>query len=319
MGKVVVTGGAGFIGSHICKTLLKRGDFVVCIDNLDDYYDPKIKENNISELIRNPSFKFYKKDITDYQDMEDIFHEENPEKVIHMAAKAGVRFSIEKPLLYEKVNIKGTLNLLELSVKHKIKNFIFASSSSVYGERKNVPFKETDKIDNPISPYAATKKAAELLSYTYHHLHNLNITCLRFFTVYGPSGRPDMATHKFITSILNEKPIDMYGDGTSIRDYTYVADIVNGIISALDKNLGYEIINLGGSNPIELKNFISTMEKVIGKKAIINKMSLLDGDVTKTYADIDKAKRLLGWIPKTSLEEGLRKTFEYITTNNDQK
>ena len=265
--KILVTGGAGFIGSHLCKQLLANENEVVVIDNLNDYYNPEIKKENIRYIL-NKNFKFYKGDITSLNSIKTIFETEGINKVVHLAARAGVRPSMEQPELYQQTNIGGTLNLLELSKKYGVEKFIFASSSSVYGERHKVPFSEKDRTDNPLSVYAATKKAGELLCNVYSD--KLSSICLRFFTVYGPRGRPDMAPYKFIKAINNEDPLELYGDGTSLRDYTFVDDIVEGILSALDyKNSDYEIINLGSSNPIKLNDFIHTIEKVVGKKGNI--------------------------------------------------
>src|SRR3989338_651358 len=255
--KVLVTGGAGFIGSHVCDGLLERGDEVICIDDFNDYYDPRIKEENIRSALQNSKFKLYREDIRDYLLVKKIFAKEIPDKVVHLAARAGVRASIKNHLLYQEVNVKGTLNLLELAKEFRVKNFVFASSSSVYGVNKKMPFAENDQINNIVSPYAATKLEGEMACRNYHEMHGLNISCLRFFTVYGPRGRPDMAPYKFTKLVIEEKPIDLYGDGTSKRDYTYIKDIVEGILSALDKDFGFEIINLGDSNSIELRDFIS--------------------------------------------------------------
>lgn len=309
--KFIVTGGAGFIGSHVCEALLERGDYVICIDNFNDYYNPNIKRRNIKNFLKNSSFKLFRSDITNFFSMENIFKKEKPDKIIHLAARAGVRPSIQNPLLYTRVNVDGTVNLLELSRQYKIKNFIFASSSSVYGEREKIPFNEEDVL-NPISPYAATKVADEVLCRAYSNIYEIPITCLRFFTVYGPRGRPDMAPYKFMNSMINNKTIEMYGDGSSARDYTYIADITKGVIAAVDNNLSYGIINLGNSHPVKLKDFISIMENIVGKKAKIKKMPRQQGDVSRTYADISKARKLLGWEPNISLEEGLKKTYQYM-------
>ncbi|MFH1406101.1 MAG: NAD-dependent epimerase/dehydratase family protein, partial [Nanoarchaeota archaeon] len=259
--KILVTGGAGFIGSHVCDALLARGDIVICVDNFNDYYDPKTKEENIKHNFSNSNFRLFRIDILNQERLKEIFQQERPDKVIHLAARAGVRPSIKDSHLYYDVNVKGTLNLLELAKEFKIKNFIFASSSSVYGNREKGPFSETDCVDFPISPYAATKKAGEELCYTYHHLYGLNVFCLRFFTVYGPRGRPDMAPLKFTKLVDKGQEIEVYGDGTSRRDYTYVSDIVKGVLAALDRGFGYEIFNLGGSNPMEVNYLISLIEK----------------------------------------------------------
>ncbi len=305
METILVTGGAGFIGSHVCEALLSKGNKVICVDDFNDYYSPSIKEKNIEEASKNPNFVLHRVDITDDKALRKVF-ESKIDKVIHIAARAGVRASFENPQLYEKVNVEGTRNLLELSKEFKIKNFIFGSSSSVYGTNKKLPFSEEDPIENIISPYAEAKKKAEELCKEYHDRFGLNVICLRFFTVYGPRGRPDMAPYKFTRLILEGKPIDMYGGGASKRDYTYVKDIIDGILSALDKNFGFEIINLGDSNTVELKHFISLIEKEIGKKAVINKLPMQKGDVPITYADISKATRLLNYNPKIKIEEGIK-------------
>lgn len=310
--KILVTGGAGFIGSHVCDSLLKRGDFVVCLDNFNDYYDPKFKKENISEYLHDKTFKLYKKDICDFDSLKNIFEKEKPDKIIHLAARAGVRQSIKSPLIYYETNVKGTLNLLELAKDFKIKNFVFGSSSSVYGDREQGPFSENDKVDNPISPYAATKKAGEELGYTYYCLYQLSVICLRFFTVYGPRGRPDMAIRKFSALINQDKKIEIYGDGNTYRDYTYISDIVDGILKALDKDWNFEIINLGDNNPVKLTYLIKLLEQNIGKKVMIKKRPIQKGDVTITYAEISKAKDLLGWSPKVKIEKGISKTIHWF-------
>jgi UDP-glucuronate 4-epimerase len=313
--KLLVTGCAGFIGSHVAETLLKRGDSVGGVDDLNDYYDVKIKQKNLVILKEHDKFVFYKQDIRDYKGLKEIFEKEKPAKVVHIAARAGVRPSIKDPFLYQEVNVGGTLNLLDLAKNYKVKSFVFASSSSVYGNNKKIPFSEADNIDNPISPYAATKKAAELLCYTYHYLYNMKITCLRFFTVYGPRGRPDMAPYKFTKLIMNKEPIPRFGDGTTKRDYTYIADIVKGVISAIDKELNFEIINLGNNKPVVLNDFIKIIEKATSKKAIIKEMPMQLGDVNITCADITKAKKLLGYKPETSIEQGMKKFVEWYEKN----
>ncbi|MBN2087496.1 GDP-mannose 4,6-dehydratase [Candidatus Peregrinibacteria bacterium] len=314
--KILVTGGAGFIGSNVIKYLLDSTDYdVVCIDILNDFYDTAIKERNLLPFLDNERFKLYREDICDFEAMNKIFVQEKPHKIIHLAARASVRDGIKNPLLYEKVNLGGTINLLELSKQHGIENFVFASSSSVYGNQSKTPFSETDIVEEPISLYAATKKAGENLCYTYHHLNNIPITCLRFFTVYGPSGRPDMAPYKFTDLIYKGEPLPKYGDGTSERDYTYVDDIVQGIISSLEKNLSFEVINLGNSETTSLNDFIALIEKLLGKKAIIEQLPMQPGDVDITYADISKAEKLLGYKPSVTTEEGMKKFVEwYLNT-----
>ncbi len=307
---VVVTGGAGFIGSTVCEALLSRGDSVICIDNFNDYYNPEAKEEHIKEMQNNANFKLSRTDICDSAAMKKLFSENKIDKIIHLAARAGVRASLENPLLYEEVNLKGTLIILELARKNNIKHIVFGSSSSIYGNNEKVPFSEEDRVDNPISPYAATKRAAELMCFAYHNLYKLNITCLRFFTVYGPRGRPDMAIHKFTRFIEDEKDIELYGSGTS-RDYTFISDIVAGILAALDKELEFEIINLGDSNPVELNYLVELIEAAVGKKAKIKKGDMQMGDVNKTYADVSKAKKLLGYEPTVKIEEGIKKFVEW--------
>ena len=307
---ILVTGGAGFIGSHVCEALLDKGAGVICVDNFNDYYDPKIKESNIKGFSQNKNFRLYRCNITDAKKLEEIFKENNLDAIIHIAARAGVRPSIQNPSIYVKNNVEGTLNMLEMARKFAINKFIFTSSSSVYGLNK-VPFSEDMNINNPVSPYAATKISGELLCKTYNNLYKVPIVCLRLFTVYGPRGRPDMAPYKFMKLVLDGKEIPMYGDGTSKRDYTYVSDIVNGIIIAMEKEIDFEIINLGNSNPVDLNKFISILEKHIEKKVEIKQLNEQQGDVPITYADISKAKKLLGWAPKIGLDEGIKKMVEW--------
>jgi UDP-glucuronate 4-epimerase len=309
--RILVTGCAGFIGSNLCDQLLKEGHFVLGIDHLSDYYDPIIKINNISHNFNNPNFKFLVKNIQEKQKLDIIMQEYEIDVIIHLAARAGVRASIDEPLKFKDTNITGTVNLLELARQHNVKQFIFASSSSVYGNNKKVPFSEEDHVEEPISPYATSKRACESYCYTYNHLFKLPTIVLRFFNVYGPRNRPDMAHYKFTKAILEEKAIPKYGDGTTSRDYTYVDDIVEGIISSLDKDFNFEIFNLGNSTPITLNEMISTLEKVLDKKAIINQKPMPQGDVTQTYADNSKAKKLLNWEPKTPYKEGVRKMVEW--------
>lgn len=304
--KILVTGGTGFIGSHVCEALLEKGFSVVCVDNFDDYYSLKIKERNIRGCLKNKNFKSYKKDITNYDDMKKVFEENGITKIVHLAAKAGVRASFENPELYKKVNVEGTRNLLKLAKEFGVKNFVFGSSSSVYGGNKKIPFSEEDETRDQISPYASSKKEAEILCREYSEKYGLNVVCLRFFTVYGPRGRPDMAVYKF-TKLVNEgKEIPVYGNIGSKRDYTFIMDAVDGILSALDKELGFEIINLGDSNSIELRYLISLIEKEVGKKAKVKKMERQKGDVDITFADISKAKKLLGYEPKIKIKGGVR-------------
>ncbi|MBC7333864.1 MAG: NAD-dependent epimerase/dehydratase family protein, partial [Actinobacteria bacterium] len=253
---ILVTGGAGFIGSHLCEKLLSLGHRVLCIDNFNDFYSPSIKRNNIKGVLTNPDFKLFEVDILNQSEINNIFSSYPIDLVIHLAARAGVRPSIAQPLLYEKVNVIGTLNILEACKYNKINKLIFASSSSVYGGSKKIPFSEEDRVDFPISPYASTKKSGELICYTYYHLYSIETICVRFFTVYGPRQRPEMAIHKFTRQIFNKEPIEVYGDGSSSRDYTYIDDIINGIVNMINKVQGYEIVNLGNSYPVKLLELI---------------------------------------------------------------
>ncbi len=311
MRKVLVTGAAGFIGSHLCEKLLSLGDKVVGIDNFDPFYARSIKEKNLATFRNNSSFGFEELDILDLPALKSLFAVHSFTHIVHLAAKAGVRPSIAEPLAYQKCNIEGTVNLLELAREFRVMKFIFASSSSVYGNNKKVPFSETDPVDNPISPYAATKKSCEVLSYTYHHLYNLDITGLRFFTVYGPRQRPEMAIHKFTRAIDEGKAIPVYGYGKPRRDYTYIDDIIQGVIAAIDRVRGYEIINLGESNTISTTDLITLIESNLGKKAIKEEMPMQPGDVVVTFADISKARRLLGYAPSTPVEKGIEKFVKW--------
>jgi UDP-glucuronate 4-epimerase len=312
--KVLVTGGAGFIGSHVAEHLLERGDDVVIVDELNSYYDVRIKESNLQLLCEKYGEKrvsIFVGDICDEEFMENVFETTRPEWVCHMAARAGVRPSIDDPFVYIHSNIKGTTRLLELSHKYGVKNFVFASSSSVYGGSKSTYFSEEESVDNPVSPYAASKKACELLAYTYHHLYKLNISALRFFTVYGPRGRPDMAPFKFIDRVSRGVEIQQFGDGSSSRDYTYISDIVDGVVRAIDRPHKYEVFNLGKGDGTSLKEFIELVQKHTEKKAIIKVMPDQPGDVPYTCADVTKASRMLGYQAKVPFEEGIRRTVEW--------
>lgn len=310
--KILVTGGAGFIGSHLVEALLARGNEVVVIDNFNDYYDPAEKRSNIHKHLNNPSFRLLETDICDFNSLRSQLEDSGIDTVVHLAARAGVRPSIEEPLLYEEVNIRGTMNLLELFKDRGLKNFIFASSSSVYGNNEKVPFSETDSVDHPISPYAATKKSGELICHTYHKLYNIPMTCLRFFTVYGPRQRPDLAIRKFMERIEAGEEIPVYGGGTMERDFTYIDDIVRGIIACIDQPFDYEIINLGNSNPISVSGLVQKIEEALGKKAHIRHEPQPPGDVDRTYADTSKAEQLLGFRPDTPIEEGLREMVAWM-------
>lgn len=315
---IVVTGGAGFIGSHLCEALIKQGHRVYVIDNLNSYYSPEIKRENLQEVfnvmnmngIPIGNFIIFEGDIRNQELLNEVLGKDI-DLVIHLAAMAGVRYSIENPSLYYDVNVIGTLKILESCRLNNINKFIFASSSSVYGNNTKVPFSEEDKVDNPISPYAATKKSGELLCYTYHKLYNISTACLRFFTVYGPRQRPDLAIHKFANLIKEDKEILFFGDGTAVRDYTYISDIIDGItrtISWLENSVGeqYDIFNLGESRKISLHQMVNTLETALKKKARKKLMPMQPGDVNSTYADITKARNLLGYNPTYDFEEGIK-------------
>ena len=308
--KIFITGGAGFIGSNLAKKLMDRGDKVVMIDNFNDYYDPQLKRDRIKKYLKGYKFKLYEGDIRDIKLLEKIFKNEKPDKVMHLAALAGVRNSLLDPAAYEDVNIKGTLNLLEMSRKYKIKNFVYASSSSVYGNNKKQPFSESDNVDTPISPYAATKKATELLAHVYSHIYGLPTTGLRFFTVYGPWGRPDMALFLFTDAIFKGKPIRVFNYGKMSRNFTYVDDIVSGTIAVIDANLKYGLMNIGGDREETLTRYIEVLENCIGKKAKKKLLPMQPGDVPSTVADIRKLKKL-GWKPTTRIEKGIANFVEW--------
>lgn len=305
MPTVLVTGNAGFIGSHLVERLLDLGHSVVGFDNFDPFYDPAIKRRNLAVAQAHPRFEFIEGDLRRREQVDALFAGRRIDRVFHGAARAGVRPSLKDPLLYEEVNVRGTLHLLEASVRHGVANFVFASSSSVYGEQKKVPFAETDPVDGPISPYAATKKAGELMCYTYHHLYRLPVTCLRFFTVYGPRQRPEMAIHAFTRAIERGEPLVLYGDGSARRDFTYIDDIIAGVLAALERPHRYEIFNLGESETIEVRELIRRLERVMGKKAIVDERPAEPGDVPVTYADVAKARAMLGYAPSTSIDAGL--------------
>lgn len=312
---VLVTGGGGFVGSHLADALLARGDNVVIVDEMNDYYSVDIKRGNLEYLQAkhgSTRITIYEGDVCDHALMDGIFQRHWIRLVCHMAGRAGVRPSIDDPFIYIHSNIEGTTRLLELARKYGNDNFVWASSSSVYGENPKEEFSEDDAVDNPISPYAASKKACELLTYTYHHLYGMNVTGLRFFTVYGPRGRPDMAPYKFVERVSRGLEIQQFGDGSSERDYTYVDDIVDGIIRALDRPLGYQIFNLGNGKPCKLSDFIQLVETHIGKKAMITILPNQPGDVPKTCANITKARELLGYNPKVSFNEGVRRTAQWF-------
>ncbi len=318
-GIILVTGAAGFIGSTLVDKLLDSGHIVIGIDDFNDYYSPRIKEGNIKKALQNENFKLYREDILNFDEVNKIFKKEKPDIVIHLAARAGVRPSIDNPKLYAEVNVLGTVNLLKLSVDYKIKKFIFGSSSSVYGNSPKIPFDENDNCQNIISPYGASKRAAEFFVESFSHTFGLKSQVLRFFTVYGPKGRVDMAPSLFTKAIIEGKEINQFGNGLSSRDYTYVDDIVGGIVKTIEKDLSFEIINLGNNHPVTLAEFILAIEKGSGKKAKINKMPLQAGDVLITWADITKAKKLLGWKPKILLLFGLENFIRWKTAKSSEQ
>lgn len=307
MSAILVTGGAGFIGSHLVDHLLSRGEEVVVVDDFNDYYSPRLKWRNISSALKNPNFHLEQGDIRDFPFLERVFRRYPLRCVVHLAARAGVRPSVKDPVLYEEVNGLGTTNLLELSRRHQVPKFVYGSSSSVYGFSEKVPFSEEECSDRPASPYAATKRANELMCHAFHHLFGLKVVCLRFFTVYGPRQRPEMAIHKFTRLIDRGEEIPVFGDGTSKRDYTYIDDIIQGVLAAIDRDLDYEIINLGESQVTDLLTLIRLIEENLGKKARIKFLPFQPGDVPLTYADITKARRLLGYNPQVPIEEGIRR------------
>ncbi|MCJ7545228.1 MAG: GDP-mannose 4,6-dehydratase [Deltaproteobacteria bacterium] len=315
MKRILVTGGAGFIGSHLCQRLLQEGYQVVCLDNFDTYYDPAIKRKNLEEIRASrgaQGFELVEGDIRDKGLLDDLFRRSSFDLIIHLAARAGVRPSIQQPLLYEEVNVAGTLNLLEACREFGVRDFIFGSSSSVYGKNRKVPFVEEDMLEAMISPYAVTKRIGELFCYTYHHLYGLNISCLRFFTVYGPRQRPEMAIHKFARLIEQGEKIPLFGDGTSRRDYTYIDDIIGGIMGAVRNLRGYDIFNLGESQTVPLRDLISLLEQALGKKAVVEELPEQPGDVPITYAEITKARRLLGYDPKVDIAEGVGRFVQWF-------
>lgn len=315
---ILVTGGAGFIGSHLVDRLLSEGGWkITVVDDLNDFYSPGIKKANIAGHLARPEYRFIKADIRDDAEMAEIFAEQRFDVVVHLAARAGVRPSLSEPKLYAETNINGTINLLELCREHGTKQFVFGSSSSVYGINQKIPFSEADRIHQPISPYAATKAAGELICHTYSHLYGIRCVCLRFFTVYGARQRPDLAIHKFARLIAESKPIQVFGDGSTRRDYTYIDDIIEGVRAAIDYNSsGYEIFNLGESETTELTRLIELLEDALGKKALIDRQPMQPGDVPVTYADISKSRELLGYSPKTKIAEGIPKFVEWFMQLN---
>ena len=316
MKTVLITGGAGFIGSHLSEWLLRRDSSVLCLDNFDNFYDPNLKIKNAERVRRAflDRFELITGDIRNPDHLSEIFKSHRIDSVIHLAARAGVRPSLAEPLLYEDVNIRGTVSLLEACRSHGIHRFVFASSSSVYGENQRIPFSERDLDIRPVSPYGATKRAGELLCYTYSHLYGMDISCLRIFTAYGPRQRPEMAIHKFTRLIDQGERIPMYGDGSYRRDYTYIDDLIEGIVAAMDHLKGFEIYNLGESQTTSLRELILLIEKALSKKATVEKLEVQPGDVSVTYADITKARERLSYRPKVKIEEGIERFVQWYRT-----
>ncbi len=310
--RLLVTGGAGFIGSHVVDRRIARGDRVVVVDDFNDFYDPAVKRRNVAPHLSNPLYRLVESDIRDRDTILRLFAEERFDAVIHLAARAGVRPSLSQAALYEEVNSLATIHLLDAAAAYGKPRFVFGSSSSVYGINAKVPFSEEDSIDRPISPYAATKRAGELHVFAAHHIHGIEAVCLRFFTVYGPRQRPEMAITRFIRSIAQGEPIPFFGDGASRRDYTYVDDIADGIEAALGGPPGFEIINLGGARPVTLTTLVALIEQATGRTAVLDHRPDQPGDVPVTYAAVEKAERLLGFRARVPLEEGLRRSVEWL-------
>ncbi len=311
--RILLTGCAGFVGWKTAEKLLEDGHEVVGVDNLNDYYDVSVKEWRLRNLERRKNFTFYRVDIEELEALREIFRKHKFEAVINEAARAGVRYSLENPWVYLSTNAQGTLNLLELMREFGVEKFVLASTSSLYAGQ-SMPFKEELPVNTPISPYAASKKAAEVMAYSYHYLYGIDVSILRYFTVYGPAGRPDMSIFRFIKWVMEGSPIELFGDGTQSRDFTYIEDIADGTVKAL-KRVGYEIINLGSDSPHELMEAIHLIEKFVGKKANIEFKEFHKADLKATWADISKARKLLGWEPKVSLEEGLENTVKWFRDN----
>jgi len=321
MKNILITGGAGFIGSHLVDHLLAEGGWrITVVDDFNDFYNPAIKRENLSARLANTNFKVVEADIRNQETLSHVFSDANFDCLVHLAARAGVRPSLKEPRLYVETNVNGTLNLLELARAHGVKQFVFGSSSSVYGSNAKVPFSENDPIFNPISPYAATKAAGELLCHSYAHLYDMRIVCLRFFTVYGARQRPDLAIHKFAKLISAGWPIPVFGDGTTRRDYTYIDDIIAGVRAAMDYDQSkYEVINLGESRTVELRELIGLLEQALGRQAEIDRQPLQPGDVPQTFADIGKARRLLGYDPQTQIEKGIEKFVEWFKESSSSR
>jgi UDP-glucuronate 4-epimerase len=315
--KILVTGGAGFIGSHLCERLLRERHELTVVDDLNDFYPPAAKQANLEAVRRSGSFEFHRADISDEARMVEVFRQSRPEAVVHLAARAGVRPSLEQPILYARVNVLGSTILLEASRRFGVRKFVFASSSSIYGNGNRLPFREDDSLNLPVSPYAATKIAGEKIAYTYSHLYGLQTVCLRFFTVYGPRQRPDLAIRKFATMIDRGQPIPLFGDGSSSRDYTYIDDTIQGVVAALAYDCSYEVFNLGRSEPIRLTDLVRTLEAAMGKKAAIQWMPDQPGDVSTTYADISKARDAFRYQPRIGFRAGIDRFLSWFFSSEN--
>ena len=320
MKEILVTGGAGFIGSHLVRRLLSGGGWrVSVVDNFCSFYSPAAKRRNISGFLSDERFTLFEADIRDVGGLRTAFEGREYSAIVHLAARAGVRPSLEEPREYSETNVTGTVNLLEMARERGVRKFVFGSSSSVYGDRNNVPFREDDEISKPISPYAATKAAGEAICHAYAHLYPMSITALRFFTVYGACQRPDLAIHKFARLMAEGRPIPVFGDGTTRRDYTYIDDIIQGVAEAVDfEHEGFEVFNLGESETVELSRLIGLLEENLGIEAVIDRKPMQPGDVPQTYADITKAREMLGYSPKTKIEEGMKKFVEWFKTDRKE-
>jgi UDP-glucuronate 4-epimerase len=314
--QVLITGGAGFIGSHLVERLLAEGVSIICLDNFDDYYDPNIKRENIANALGQKDYQFMEGDIRDADCLDHLFARSAIEAVVHLAARPGVRPSLQYPALYEQINVQGTLNVLGMAQRYGVPKVLFASSSSVYGQANAQPSRETDPVDHPRSIYAATKRAGELMAQTYHHLYGMSIGCLRLFTVYGPRQRPEMAIHKFVRLIDRGEELTLFGDGSSERDYTYIEDIIDGIVATLETDFAFEIINLGDSQPVSLQRLVDIIQENLSREARIRYLSEQPGDVSRTCAHIEKAHRLLGYQPRTTIEEGIPLFVQWYQDRN---